>query len=434
MTIETILKRGNKKTACKHCQWGELEWIKINAGWRLVPFGTNDLSGTIHAIIPSTCTRIDSGTVGPVAAVAPAPVVQTATVDLSAVNARIDSVETEIASVKASTQTVVDSTRIDSIEETLSGLSPAITQIGDKIDTEIESMRTAISSLGTARPVSITLVGGSKPVTLPPGRKHFMFANALAIIAAIGNTGIPCLVGEAGSGKSTVASEIADALGQTFNPFTCSPEYMATDYFGFKDANGKPVDPWGFAEAYENGWMQFLDEIDNSSAQGATAVNSMTVNHKARFAKGIVTRHPETRFVAAANTFGRGADAQYVGRSQLDAATLSRFVYIPFDSDWGFMGETLGFNVSSDAAPYYNPGAARDQTEFADWGEYVKGIRDIINDQGLRALVTPRAMINGAKLLAAGIDRELTEYAVIWAHMSKVDAQTVRDIMVNPRV
>jgi hypothetical protein len=36
---------------------------------------------------------------------------------------------------------------------------------------------------------------------------------------------------------------------------------------------------------------------------------------------------------AAANTYGTGADALYVGRNQLDAATLDRFYVVEMDYD-----------------------------------------------------------------------------------------------------
>ena len=46
-----------------------------------------------------------------------------------------------------------------------------------------------------------------------------------------------------------------------------------------------------------------------------------------------IDRHPDFRIIAAANTWGKGADLQYVGRNALDAATLDRFDNIFFDYD-----------------------------------------------------------------------------------------------------
>jgi len=56
-----------------------------------------------------------------------------------------------------------------------------------------------------------------------------------------------------------------------------------------------------------------------------------------RHAKPVATRHPDFICIAAANTFGRGADRQYVGRNQLDESTLDRFRIgtVPMDYDEG---------------------------------------------------------------------------------------------------
>jgi hypothetical protein len=52
----------------------------------------------------------------------------------------------------------------------------------------------------------------------------------------------------------------------------------------------------------------------------------------ASFPHGMFKRHPDFVFIAAANTFGMGANDRYVGRNRLDAATLDRFVKLP----WGY--------------------------------------------------------------------------------------------------
>ena len=46
-----------------------------------------------------------------------------------------------------------------------------------------------------------------------------------------------------------------------------------------------------------------------------------------------VTRHPDFRCVAAANTWGKGSNLQYGGRNVLDGATLDRFDMVFFDYD-----------------------------------------------------------------------------------------------------
>ena len=46
-----------------------------------------------------------------------------------------------------------------------------------------------------------------------------------------------------------------------------------------------------------------------------------------------IDRHKDFRIIAAANTWGKGSDMQYVGRNALDGATLDRFdnIYLDYD-------------------------------------------------------------------------------------------------------
>ena len=60
---------------------------------------------------------------------------------------------------------------------------------------------------------------------------------------------------------------------------------------------------------------------------------SALANGYMAFPHETIDRHPDFRIIAAANTWGKGADLQYVGRNALDAATLDRFDNIFFDYD-----------------------------------------------------------------------------------------------------
>ena len=72
-------------------------------------------------------------------------------------------------------------------------------------------------------------------------------------------------------------------------------------------------------------------------------LNSALANGSCAFADGMVKRHEDFILIATANTFGNGANAQYVGRNQLDSATLDRFVTI----EWGY-DEELEMAIASD--------------------------------------------------------------------------------------
>ena len=81
-----------------------------------------------------------------------------------------------------------------------------------------------------------------------------------------------------------------------------------------------------FRKAYENGGLFLFDEIDASMPGAILAFNAALANNFMDFPDKKVPRHKDFYCIAAANTFGSGADRQYVGRNQLDAASLDRFI------------------------------------------------------------------------------------------------------------
>ncbi len=138
------------------------------------------------------------------------------------------------------------------------------------------------------------------------------------------------LIGPAGSGKNHSISQIAQALGlQMYYTNNASNEFKLT---GFIDAGGHYRDT-EFYKAFKNGGIFFLDEIDNSDPSALIVINSALANGYMAFPHETIDRHPNFRMVAAANTWGKGADLQYVGRNALDGASLDRFDNVFFDYD-----------------------------------------------------------------------------------------------------
>lgn len=140
------------------------------------------------------------------------------------------------------------------------------------------------------------------------------------------------LVGPAGSGKNVLAKQIADILGIKFEfANAVTQEYQIT---GFTDANGN-YQPSSFYKAFTEGSLFLLDEIDASIPEALIKLNAAIANRYFDFPApiGRVEAHPNFRVIAAGNTFGHGADFQYVGRNQLDAASLNRFGIEVIDYD-----------------------------------------------------------------------------------------------------
>ncbi len=138
------------------------------------------------------------------------------------------------------------------------------------------------------------------------------------------------LIGPAGSGKNVTVQQVADALGlHMYYTNNASNEFKLT---GFIDAGGTYRET-EFYRAFKNGGLFNLDEVDASDPTALIVINSALANGYMAFPHETIDRHPDFRIVAAANTWGKGSDMQYVGRNALDGATLDRFdnVYMDYD-------------------------------------------------------------------------------------------------------
>lgn len=200
----------------------------------------------------------------------------------------------------------------------------------------------------------------------------------------------PYLVGPAGSGKTTLAKQIAQTMKLGF-----FAENRVTSEFkllGFINAQGKYVRTQ-FRDAYEKGGVFLFDEVDASDPDAMVALNSAIENGICPFPDKLVDMHKDFICIAAGNTYGRGADRQYVGRNQLDASTLDRFCIIEVDYD-----EDLELKLAG------NP----------EWTRYVQKVRAACDAEKVRHIVSPRASIYGARLLAAGEQWDTVTERRIW--------------------
>lgn len=235
---------------------------------------------------------------------------------------------------------------------------------------------------------------GDKVRTLPDGHRHEVFGDILACLSARVNV---YLVGGAGSGKTTVASQAAEALGIPF--YSTGAVGMAYQLQGFINAEGKYMET-DLYRAYTGGGVFLFDEIDGSSAQALLAFNAIAANELAAFPCGTVKRHDDFVIIAAANTYGNGADAVHVGRSQLDAATLDRFAFIemPYDEDM-----------------------ERAISPLEEWTRYVQTFRAKVIEHKMRHIVSPRASIAGGKLLAQGMNAKRVADLLLFKSMTDAD-------------
>jgi midasin (ATPase involved in ribosome maturation) len=229
--------------------------------------------------------------------------------------------------------------------------------------------------------LKVTLVEAQVSTTIK--HSHGMLKESLRRVAA-GFQNL-LMVGPAGSGKTTLADQMAQSLKRKFGFLSLSGGTTEGQLLGRVTSTGKYLSAM-FVELFENGGVFLLDEVDAADPNVLLVLNSALANGQlavpARVKKPVATRHKDFVLVCAANTWGTGADWQYVGRNQLDAAFLSRFAGAVLEVSYD---ETLERALT--AEPWYN--------------EFV-AVRAAAQLNRLRRILGTREMLAGQKLLKAG--------------------------------
>lgn len=222
-----------------------------------------------------------------------------------------------------------------------------------------------------------------------PGVQHSKFETVLKFVA---NNEPVYLTGPAGSGKNVICKQVAEALGLDFY-FTnaVTQEYKLT---GFTDANGHFHESQ-FYKAFVNGGVFMLDEMDASIPEVLIILNAAIANRYFDFPApiGKVDAHENFRVIAAGNTLGHGADANYVGRNTLDAASLDRFAMIEIDYD-----NRIALNVTNNNTTLV---------------VFCNNFRKAAEKNGLQITVSYRAMSRMAKMESLLDTKELLKSCLV---------------------
>lgn len=229
---------------------------------------------------------------------------------------------------------------------------------------------------------------GGAPKPRPKGKDVLpaWFEKAMALAAVRKNI---LLVGPAGCGKTHGAKLLADALGLRFSMISLSGgttegqlagRYVPVGAHGsFEFVNAS------FTDFYEHGGLFLIDEFDAGDANTVAFLNAALSNGFApvpnRPDSPVALRHKDFACVAAANTYGRGADRLYVGRNELDEATLDRFRVGTISCDYDSAVEK-----------------ALVRRDILKWG---RGVRTVLEKYKVRRVVSTRFLRDLTEMAAA---------------------------------
>lgn len=303
-------------------------------------------------------------------------VVETPKVSTTEQTENVDEVATLLAQALSKLKVQSEAPKVD-----LSELSDKLEKLNDTALFALEELNKRVEAIESnpGKSSTIHIKIGNLPKVEIEGAVHEKFADIVKHVAIRDHV---MLVGPAGSGKTTTCEQVATALELDFYCKSVCSQTSKAELLGYQDANGNYVST-DFRTAYENGGVFVLDEIDAGNPNVIAVLNSALANGVCSFADGMVKKHSDFVLIACANTFGMGADRMYVGRNQLDAATLDRFSVIDFGYD-----ENLEILISGNET-------------------FAKCIQEMRREmKAERVVISPRATIQGAKLLAAGFNHK----------------------------
>ena len=182
--------------------------------------------------------------------------------------------------------------------------------------------------LKSIKPTKVEVVSATATKRVEMAHKNF--ADAVALVGMGKNI---ALIGEAGSGKSFGAIQMAQALDLDYAVESCHGKMQSFDLVvAISPTTGDYIST-KLRDAYENGKVLILDEFDRSNTETTIALNGILAGDCYGFPDGMVTRHKDFRVIACQNTFGTGASKTYASAKAQDGSTLTRFTRIEWNID-----------------------------------------------------------------------------------------------------
>jgi hypothetical protein len=186
------------------------------------------------------------------------------------------------------------------------------------------------------------------------------------------------LWGQAGTGKTEKILKLAEKHNDIVKTMSVTPLSTKGEFYGFISVDGSRYISTPFREAYENGYVFLLDEMDNISQNLAVSLNQSLSQSVLTFPDKTVKKHENFRFLGTGNTNGMGSNSAFSGRQKLDYSFKDRFVSIEWEFD-----ENLELSLASNK----------------DFTKLIQAIRKSTIEMNIPIQVTMRSSIVGSKLL-----------------------------------
>lgn len=290
---------------------------------------------------------------------------------------------------------VAPGTAIDELDEDARDFSPATQAEVDWNRVRAIAKEEAKVAASGALPPQITIhYHERKQVKVDSAGKHKAFETVLKRVAAGLNV---LLVGPKGCGKSHLVGQVAEALKLPFTLNSMSEGVSESALLGrvIPDSKGRwEYHESPFVKSFRDGGVHLLDEIDAADPNLLVQVNAALANGILSIPQcqaEPIKRHNDSIIIAAANTYGTGANREYVGRNQLDASTLDRFTM-------GTVEVTYDKQLEAAIAKAIMGGGAA----TADLLEFFWNTRDKCESSKMRRGVSTRNVEDAAKLAKAG--------------------------------